>query len=440
MFRRLTLLSFLAVAGCQPLTPAPGPANPTPAPPAEPTPTPAPAQAPAGQRPPAVRRGPLLAEVKAEPTLHVRVAAAQARLDVGRPGETVQVSAPGTAAQAFACPLTLTREGDAFRLTTRAGQWLWTSPRLDLRPAAGQTTMQVGRSAYPGHLWVQGNGAGLDAINEVALEDYLPGVLSKELYDGWEPETFKAQAVAARSYAVWEMTLRRSEGRPFDLEANEASQAYIGTGHPKAQAAVAATRGIVLSYDGRILPAFYSASAGGTTQDAAAAFPDRVDDLPPLRGRAVGDESAACPRYRWGPLTRTAEDSARRIQGWAAAKGRPEAALRGLAAVETTRAATGRPTRVTLTGTDGRSFTMAAEDFRLAINSGEPALTLDQKLLSSHCDLRLENGVLRIENGRGFGHGVGLDQWGAQGLAKQGRNAAWILGWYYPGANPVRAW
>ena len=95
----------------------------------------------------------------------------------------------------------------------------------------------------------------------------------------------------------------------YDLESSTASQAYIGDkASAKARRAVAATRGQVLVYDGRVLPAFYSSCTGGVGQDAVAAWPGKVDDLAPLRGRNHGGWGSTSSKFRWGPVHMTTAD------------------------------------------------------------------------------------------------------------------------------------
>lgn len=390
----------------------------------------------------ALTHGPLLAQVKTEPQVRIRIQTNLAEITLGR-GETLIAAAPGETEHPFQGPLTITRSGAGFLLADAQGKrWTWASPHLTAR--ARQGPLPAGKLAYPGVVELAAQGkAGMDLINDVPLEAYLPGVLAKELYPAWQPEAYRAQAIAARSYAIWEMTLRRAQGRPFDLESNESSQAYLGTtANPKAARAVAQTRGVVLAYDGRVLPAFFSACAGGAAQDAAVAFPGRVADLPPLRGHALGNAAALCPNYQWGPLRRDKADAIRRLAAWGAGEKNPVAQLRSLKSVRVSAIGTrgGRPAQFELIDDAGQVFTLGCEDFRLALNGGAPALDPKLRLLSSYCSVQVFGDQLVFENGRGHGHGVGLEQWGAEGMARQGALAEKILGTYYPGATLQRAY
>ena len=120
---------------------------------------------------------------------------------------------------------------------------------MEIRSQAGNIT--IDKNPYPGRIELVANTTKanqptgtFDAINRVGMESYLPGVLSKELYPNWDLKTYRAQAIAARSYAIWEMNLPIRKNSHFDLEASQASQAYIGAkASDKARTAVADTAG-----------------------------------------------------------------------------------------------------------------------------------------------------------------------------------------------------
>ncbi len=386
-------------------------------------------------------RGPPVARFAKEPQLRIRIQTNLTTLVLGH-GETLVATAPTDTPHAFAGPLTVARSGAGFILTDAHGRaWTWASPTLSARLRQG--SIPVGKHTYPGTVELAARGpSGFDLINDVPLEMYLPGVLAKELYASWQPEAYRAQAIAARSYAIWEMTLRRSQGRAYDLESDESSQAYVGTTtNAKAVQAVAASRGVVLTYDQRVLPAFFSACSGGAAQDAVVAFPGRVADLPPLRGHKLGPAAAICPRNDWGTLTRDKADAVRRLAAWGAAEKKPVANLRSLKSARVSMLSRAdRPAVFELIDEAGTVFNMNCEDFRLALNGGSPALAPELRLFSSFCSVRVAGAQLIFENGHGHGHGVGLEQWGAEGMARQGQSAEKILQTYYPGAVLKKAY
>ncbi len=199
-----------------------------------------------------------------------------------------------------------------------------------------------------------------------------------------------------------------------------------------------------MSYGGYVVPAFYSSTCGGTSQAAGVAFPKLggAIDLAPLRSERRGDWCRSSKYYRWGPITRSASQLAQRLAQWGRANDHAIAELRGLGRIDITeRTGAGRPSQFTITDTAGHRYTLAPEAFRFACNEtvrGLPALTSKQQLRSSHVQVRVKGSAVQFWDGRGWGHGVGMCQWGAQGMAEQGYNAKAILQHFYPGAHVQR--
>jgi len=418
-------------------------------------------QAPPG--PPAVDRSipadsgrttPLIAPPppSAEPLVRVRIIKDAHRVTVDASGALLiasdgQSSERGTPLSVIG-PATISRSASGFLIRTQ-GRGGADPARTYQAPmqaivvrATGGSAVLVNGVSYPGSVVLTANldmasdPTRYDVVNHVMIESYLPGVLTRELYRDWHPQTFAAQAIAARSYAIVQSATHRQ--RHYDVESTSASQAYGGSNaHPLAQQAVARTRGMVLVYQGRVLPAYYSSSTGGTGQDAAAAFPDQPD-LPPLRGRQQGAWDAASPHYRWGPMTRNRFTFAQRLAAWGRAKKNPIGALRDIdqIAVAAVNSA-GRPTTFSITDRSARVYRLSAEQFRTACNyeaAGLPAVADKTNLRSSHVRVAVVGHVVQFTDGHGFGHGVGMSQWGAQAMAKQGRTYKAILDFYYPGA------
>lgn len=122
---------------------------------------------------------------------------------------------------------------------------------------------------YRGYFKLINDGHGLTVINDIPIEEYIRGVVPSEMPPAWEHEAHKAQAIAARSYALANLGKRAKYG--YDLKDTPEDQAYGGASSetPQTNDAVKETEGIVLIYDGKIIPAYYSASAGGHTKDAS---------------------------------------------------------------------------------------------------------------------------------------------------------------------------
>ncbi|MCF6253256.1 MAG: SpoIID/LytB domain-containing protein [Thiomicrorhabdus sp.] len=277
------------------------------------------------------------------------------------------------------------------------------------------------------------------------MESYLPGVLEKELYSSWEPGTFVAQAVAARSYAITEHYKHsKLAKRFFDLESTTASQAYVGlNASSRAREAVAQTRGLVLSYKGRIVPGYYSSCCGGSSQDAAIAFP-HGPDIAPLRGLRRAGWCHQSKRYRWGPLSREIDALGRRMVAWAVKNKHPLAQLKRIVQIQVTKFnRSGRPALFIVLDTTGKRYSLTAESFRFACNANAPGLgklKSHAKLYSSHVQVQVVGDKVQFTDGRGFGHGVGMCQFGAEAMAQNGIDPAQILSYYYPQSILRRAY
>lgn len=386
------------------------------------------------------RVAPPVQTITTEPTIRVRIAAQQPSIRLEASTLTVgpgPLDAGRSTPRSFRGPVTITRVPGAWLVAEASGATL----RWPLTTLAVEANQPIGFNggAYPGRLALLPSKAGanlLDVVNLVGIETYLPGVLERELFPKWDPAAYRAQAIAARSYALVQMSRKRDE--PWDLESTTASQVYGGrASNPRAVDAVQRTRGQTLTYQGRIVEAFFSSNSGGYSQDAVYAFVDRSGwfDIPPLRGRTHGWGTQAT-YYQWGPIVRDAGEVSRRIAAWGRANDHPVAALVGLRSVQVaSRSASSRPAQFTVTDGRGRGFVLACEQFRFACNADapglQPVLAKDQ-LRSSNVSVSVSGSRVTFTNGRGYGHGVGLDQWAAQDMASRGHNESAILATFYP--------
>ncbi len=389
-----------------------------------------------------------------EPIVRVRIARARDPRDatlidlLGGPG-WISVAAehadgPG-AAYVLRAPLRLARTGDGWRLQDDAGYTPAVDPdaTLRLRPLGGDRAgLRVDETPYPGTVAVHPRtdiaGAAFDVVNHTALEAYLPGVLARELFNHWRPEAFAAQAVAARSYAASEIQ-HFANRRHYDVTNTQASQAYIGEVElPVAREAVEATRGVCLQSGPWLTPGYYSACCGGRANRAIDGIgPNPVNDLPTLEGRPGDDVCLDAPPARW-QVRRTATSFGARIAAYGAQRDEELRDFDALAAITVADANHhGRPVRYELRDVRGRSATIDAGRLRAAANYATRRLARPKDpfrsgYLDTALDITVTRGVLDVD-GRGYGHGVGLCQHGAQQLARNGLHWADILEWYYPG-------
>jgi stage II sporulation protein D len=301
---------------------------------------------------------------------------------------------------------------------------------------------------WPGSVRLVPIRAGFDLVHEVAMETYLSGVIAKELINGWGVETHRAQAVAARSFAVCEMAVWRPQ-RHYDVVADERSQAWVGaTTHRTSLDAVRDTVGEVLVYENRVVPAYYSSCCGGARASAQDTISSEIrHDIAPLRA-ASGRKGCACTgfsRHANWEMRLGVDSISRTLPGWARLEGYPSLVrfgnLREITVVS--RNELGRPVRVRLIDDKGWKCELSAERLRWAL-SADPAdpsrkKPLKDRVKSAYFDPQLTKRELVLK-GAGYGHGVGLCQYGSEAMAKSGASARAILANYYPGARIVRAY
>ncbi len=405
------------------------------------------------------RRGivlPTITSIQREPTLRVRIAKSLPRANVSSASgllvgpANIAMNAKG---RRYPSAVAVTLQQGSFLITdTDRHSIRWAVPALRLSPLSPGTHVSFNGKTYPGTIVLvpvtnsQGIATGLiDVVNHVGMESYLPGVVERELYGSWNPETFRAAVIAARSYAVFESSLNAR--RHYDLESTTASQAYSGRAtNPKALSAVTQTRGMLLEYGGRVVPAFYSSACGGSGQDAVAAFTwlPGLPDIQPLRGQNHGAYCSKSSKFRWGPITRAKSSLAVRVRSWGEREGHPVKALRDIRDIRIARVnSVGRPTAFAVTDNAGMLYTLGPEQFRFACNANTSklgAVPKGRSLNSSHVQVSVSTSSVTFHDGRGYGHGVGLCQFGAQKLAQSGYNAYSILAFYYPGSRVVRAY
>jgi stage II sporulation protein D len=316
--------------------------------------------------------------------------------------------------------------------------------------AAGELTVQpepigsvsINGSAYRGSYRLVPVGPDhFDVVNDVDIDSYLMGVVSREMLRDWTEQAYRAQAIVARTYALYEAKTSGG-GKPFDLYDDERSQVYGGLAAEteKSRDAVMNTTGVVVAFgppgQERIFKAYFSSCCGGVGQSAYDAFGD--PDIPPLREKNVGTLCAASPRFNWGPIVLKKDELTRRIRSWGAKRGNAEKEMGELQRIDI--AAVNRfqrPVRFTLTDSRGLQYSLSGEEFRWAVNSdanGAPTI------YSSFVRPISDGDVIQFVEGHGWGHGVGMCQWSAEALAERGTAGEDIVRFSYPGAVLVRAY
>ncbi|HZW06420.1 MAG TPA: SpoIID/LytB domain-containing protein, partial [Phycisphaerales bacterium] len=292
-----------------------------------------------------------------------------------------------------------------------------------------------------------------DVIEHVGVEDYLKGVVTAEMFPNWPLQAFCTQAVCARSYALHQRANARSLGQKFDVESSVKDQAYKGAvDKGPAADAVAATQGVILTWNGQVLRAYYSSTCGGRPGSARDTWPTtrgyEFNLAGPIQAAPTGSTGArdpslgsSSPYYRW-QTARSRGEAVTRLKEWGRISGHPVKELTALSSI--TQAGSngaGRPTVFNVTG-GGRTFSLSAEQLRFALNQeakGVPAVTRDTRVNSGDMEVVFAGDVLNIK-GRGFGHGVGMCQYSVKELAERGRQWREIVPLFYPGAELKKAY
>ncbi|MDR1375049.1 MAG: SpoIID/LytB domain-containing protein [Treponema sp.] len=364
----------------------------------------------------------------------------------GNPGSAAAVLSGGGSEQFWIRPL---GEG-LMAAEDQEGRVLFSAPGpLTLSYAEGESSSTIGAIApvnrsYRGSLEFRPADPGVTLINILNIEEYLYGVIPSEVPYFWPAEALKAQAVAARSYTMAYLGANAEKG--FDLYGSVLSAAYRGIGVEREEttAAVDATRGIYLEAGGRPLRAYYSANHGGYSEDSLSVWgydafmtavpdllvPGRKRPLPPdklvrwIRERVPSYSSAENlhfpEAYRWERWV-SAEDLGRR-----AAEAGPVGRVLGV--ISRGRGISGRVNKVEIRGSGGTVF-VDGDRIRYCLGG------LRSNLIAINAKLGKDGAPeFFIFQGAGYGHGVGLDQSGAAGMAGAGYSAEEILRHYYPRA------
>ncbi|NOZ24800.1 MAG: SpoIID/LytB domain-containing protein [Nitrospirae bacterium] len=258
---------------------------------------------------------------------------------------------------------------------------------------------------YLGNIEIWKGERGLYLINEVPLEDYVRSVVLSEVADGWEMEALKAQAVIVRTYAV--KYIQRGADRLYHLTSSTLHQLYRGdNSDSRVTYAVMQTRGEILTYDGEPIEAFYHSTCGGRTE-----LPEEVFGRSYPYLKSVSSDCSLSSYWIWQ-------------RRFGRKKLEKDLGLPGLRDVRISGyTKTGRVKELTFV-TAGGTKTILSKDLRRI---------LGWKTLPSTWFSIRKNGDTFVFDGKGYGHGVGLCQWGAQQMAKEGKTYKEILSFYYPG-------
>jgi stage II sporulation protein D len=340
------------------------------------------------------------------------------------------------------------RRGRQLRAARQGTATSWSDGVLTLRTDAEQEFAMFSGQRFRGAIRVVASDTGIVVVNVLPVEWYLRGVVPLEIGGpraGNEQAAVEAQAIAARSYTAARLASiegSASRNASYDMLSSVADQVYGGADaeRPFSNLAVANTIGLVIKYNGRTVSAPYHSTCGGET-----ATPDEVwrtggepylqrvsDRIPGTGDRYYCDIS---PRFSW---TRTLSN------------GELDAAVRAYLASYTTvpsggaghvrnvtiesRTASGRVARLIIAAERG-NFALRGNDIRYVLRQPGGEI-LNSTYFSVQTEDRLGGGLGRlVVKGNGYGHGIGMCQWGAIGRARAGQSARAILATYYPGTT-----
>ncbi len=339
--------------------------------------------------------------------------------------------------------VTAYRDGDDVVVRHDAtGQSTANERGITIEPA--EKPVSVAGVWYPGSVRaLPREDGGIDLVSVVPLETYLEGVIPHEIGEPG-PEAYaavEAQAIAARTYAMSRMKLNRD--KPYDVESGVMDQVYRGTEKRgrMATSAVNDTRGVVLMHKGNLCDAYYCATCGGHTSDVRLVWPDRPA-APYLYGRRdrgeTGGESfcSAARNFRWRYSFSGSQlgDTVRRTIP--VVLGVEESEVGELVDVNVkARSPSGRVQELEIV-TSTRTFIAKGDMIRrvlmLDVARGRilPSTLFDVEKVMNGSRV----GIVSVAGG-GNGHGVGMCQNGALGMARKGYSFAMILQHYYPGSE-----
>lgn len=292
-------------------------------------------------------------------------------------------------------PLNATVQGNQVSLGN------WRASQLVIEPS-GSGVVWIGDRWYHGKVRLLRQGDGVTAVNVVNIEEYLYSVVGSEAIPTWPLEALKAQAVAARTYAIYQS--KKGGNRFFDLDTTTATQVYKGLNNEYVSTveAVQQTEGQVMTYQGKVILAAFHAASGGHTENVEDVW---MSPLPYLRG--VVDYDQASPVFQWN-RSFTPSELSQQFGG--------VGTIQSLQPLQ--RTPQGRVITLRIIGSQG-SKNLSGAKVREVL-----------KLRSTRFDVTQVNGSFSLL-GWGSGHGIGLSQWGAYGLAQQGVAYSQILAHYY---------
>jgi len=309
---------------------------------------------------------------------------------------------------------------------------------------------------YRGELVITVNQGALLVVNRLGVESYLRGVVPLEIGErkAGEEAAVEAQAVAARSYTYIHMS--EAGDRGFDMYGSIQDQAYGGVDaeKPMSDAAVASTRDMVIKYAGRIISTPYHSTCGGRTAATSEVWWRQSDQpyLRPVSDQIPGTSSYYCdpsPRFKWTATFDQAQlrASLEKYLGTVTAASEPPVNP----PASTPRMSLGRITGLRIEGrtasdrvsavsiqTERGNYVVRGNDVRFVLRPPSGGLLSSTYFTAETTSDGAGSIASLVIRGGGYGHGIGMCQWGAIGRARAGQDYRTILTTYYPGTTVGR--
>lgn len=400
-------------------------------------------------RAPESPRGPVTPEglPATAPTVTIGILVDSSRVDVGATSAYTVVDGEGVTLATSPATTTwrVVAGGGGLEAVSSDGDRAATGSQTLRVVPSGDGRVRIGSREYRGETLVRTVGSNVTAINVVEIEAYLLAVVTREIgrRPSGEIEAVKAQAVAARTYAIGNLGARSSQG--FDLYATIFDQVYGGTADEDSVAtrAVLETRGEILTYDGQPIIAYYSSTCGGRTANIEDSWPWRGPQpyLKSTSDRRAGGDGHYCDtssRFEW--TTTWTRDSLVAMLG-ETLELHTRGATREVRRVGSVRILDRNDSeRVTVALTaDGTEHVLRADSLRWVLRPRAGPALLNSAYLSDIGVTVSGNEVTHLEiGGHGWGHGIGMCQVGAMGRARDGQSYEEILKAYYRGVEVER--
>lgn len=373
---------------------------------------------------------PLISEAQSSaPIVRIKILEGRESITAGATG-SYQIESGGRKVRSYSSS-TSPRRIEATSSGIRIDGILW-GKQIWIKPKESDSLSLVNGRRYRGSLLVKQKEDFLEVINELFLEEYLYGVIEREVSSNWSFDVLCAQTIAARTYALEKRELERLvENQDHHLSWTTEDQVYGGVESETSQArrAVDDTRGKVITYQGEPIKAFYHNCCGGHTVSSGDVWGG--EDFPYLK---VGPDEFCkeSPYYKWEWEIEVSE-----LRKILVKKGFSVGKIYRLQVLSRTEDLSfeegGRVAKLRIYY-EGGSQDLTGTEFRKLMRRGVGKYLLKSTLFKVGRWAKREASCFRFE-GRGSGHGVGMCQWGAKKMAEEEKSFEDILQFYYPGTE-----